>query len=610
MTQRDHAPESACLPSAEAETNTHKNGGYRWNQAEDRKIDITGLPLGYIYDDERKLILRFKGLGTEPICGPLRVAMKVRNVKGTASAHVIEFYSSEGDRRHTVITATLLQAAPVAVAAQLAELGLTIHCTPSQLVHLLRQWTPDRHGWLADQPGWITVEDQLAYVTHRGKIHMHGREAAPPIIALGGEKNPDQAGSAKGWFDGPARLARGNPLVMFAISTALAGPLLEPLGQEGGGVGFYGGTSCGKSTALAAAVSVYGSPRRMMSYNATPAALEAAASNAKDSLLAIDEIPTRLASVARALTSDLYMLANGTGRKRSDRDIAHLEPSAWRTMLITTAEASLPEIFAQSGMEIPNGLTTRLADIPAESWAYRGFDHLHEYDRPAAFADALKRGAHSHYGHAAPRFLEALTRSLATNELGALEHAYAVLLADLLKPFEDVKAGPDDGPEQRVMRRFAVAALAGQLACHWKIVPWSKRETQAAIKEVAGLWLEQRRQKTQVDRISVPQQVQAYVNAHPELFADVGDGEEFLVGRHSGWHDAERLAIGSEAFAAIVHPTLPRVAARQLAKLGILIAGSEARSLQQRRSPTIDPSRGREYHVSMAALERHVRAAI
>ncbi len=611
MTTRDPASDTACLPLAQADADTDQNRGYRWTDAEATRIDITGLPAGYINDDERMMILRIKSNGTEPVCGPLRVAMKLKNPDETASAHVIEFYTTEGRRRHTVITATNLMTAPTAVAAHLAELGLTITGTASQLAHLLRQWVADRQGCLAEQPGWFTADQQLAYVTQHGTIYAANRNAdALPIIAIGGETVPDQAGSARAWYEGPARLAQGNPLVMFAIASALAGPLFEPLGLEGGGAALFGGTSCGKSTALAAGVSVHGSPKRTMTFNASAAAFETAAYRAKDALLAIDEIPTRLGSIARELSGVLYMLSNGVGRKRSNRELADLDPAVWKTMILTTAEASLPEIYALSRMVIPEGLATRFADIPAESWRYRGFANLHEYDQPAAFADGLKRECHATYGHAAPHFLQQLTKALAKDGGMVLRRAYASLLKDLLAPIDTVRAGPESGPEQRVMRRFAVVALAGQLACHWGIVPWSKGETQAAIREIAGLWLKQRRQRMPAAQEEVPEQIKVYLDANPASFADVAAGKEFRVGTHSGWHDAGKVAISSEAFSAIVHPMLPRDAARQLDMLGILIVGGEARSLQQRRSPRIDPSRGREYWVSKAALERYLGASI
>ena len=52
-----------------------------------------------------------------------------------------------------------------------------------------------------------------------------------------------RSGTLKGWQDGIAARAAGNSRLMFAISAALAPPLLEPLGMEGGGVHLRGGST-------------------------------------------------------------------------------------------------------------------------------------------------------------------------------------------------------------------------------------------------------------------------------------------------------------------------------------------------------------------------------
>ncbi|REF73509.1 DUF927 domain-containing protein [Paracoccus versutus] len=604
MTSRNSAPEPACPVAADPEND--ENRGYRWSEEEHVRTDITGLPVGYLYDDQARMICLVKSHGVQPLCGPLRVAMSLTNQQENASAILIEFFNASGTRRRTVITATQLMSAPGPVAAHLAELGLMIPGSPAQLVHLLRQWVPDRHGLLAEQPGWIHAEGQIGCVTPQGRI-FSGDQCTEdrPIIALGGETAVDQAGSFQGWHDGLARLARHNPLLIFAICVALAAPLLALLGLAGGGFGIFGRTSSGKTTVLHVARSVYGAPGKLMSWHASTTAFETAAHRARDGLLAIDEIPTRESTVARELTSVLYMLANGVGKKRSNVSLDDLDPRAWQTMILTTAEAPLPEIYTQSRLTIPEGLTTRLADIPATSWQHGGFAHLHEYPDPAAFADALKAECGQHHGHAGPRFIERLVAEQVRSGTGRLKTLYNAVLADILKRLSASFSQSPDGPERRVIGRFAAVSVAGQLACHWQIVPWQAQEVRTAIMEVASLWLEQRRALMPPPQTEISERLMTYFKEHQDSFADVDSGETFSVHAHAGWHDAERLVISSEVFAQIVRPLLPRTAARQLHQLGILIAGGEARSLQQRRSPRIDPSRGREYWLSKAGLARN-----
>jgi uncharacterized protein (DUF927 family) len=55
-------------------------------------------------------------------------------------------------------------------------------------------------------------------------------------------------GTLAQWSTTIGALCQDNPAALFAISSALAGPLLKPLGKGGGGFHFIGDSSCGKTT--------------------------------------------------------------------------------------------------------------------------------------------------------------------------------------------------------------------------------------------------------------------------------------------------------------------------------------------------------------------------
>ncbi|MBB5501556.1 DUF927 domain-containing protein [Paraburkholderia sp. MM5384-R2] len=98
------------------------------------------------------------------------------------------------------------------------------------------------------------------------------------------------AGTFEAWKSGVAALAKGNPLLMLAISAGLAGPLLALLNMEGAGLHFYSDSSTGKSTSLYASLSAWGSPAYKRTWRSTSNGLEAAGSLHTDTLLALDEI--------------------------------------------------------------------------------------------------------------------------------------------------------------------------------------------------------------------------------------------------------------------------------------------------------------------------------
>lgn len=334
-----------------------------------------------------------------------------------------------------VVSAGDLMKSAAEVAAQLAERGLAVMGSPAQLVSLLRKWVPAREGWLATEAGWVIVPGQRGYHLPDGRVLAGAGKGQVPIISLkagaGGDHNA--SGNLAGWRDEVAASARGNPLLMFAISAALAGAMLHSLGLEGGGFNVYGRTSSGKTTVLFAAQSVFGSPDDLMQWHATESAFEAAARGSKDGALIVDEIPTRDPGTAKAIGRTLYMLANGTGKKRSNARLADIGPATWRAMLLTSAEAALPEFHAAARMEMPEGLSVRLADIPAKSWAHGGFATLHGHGSPASFSDAVKAMARRDYGHAGSAFIQHLIAAEDAGKGDTLRKLHDAITRDIVQ---------------------------------------------------------------------------------------------------------------------------------------------------------------------------------
>jgi putative DNA primase/helicase len=67
-----------------------------------------------------------------------------------------------------------------------------------------------------------------------------------------------ERGTLPEWRDNVARYAVGNDLLVLAISTAFAAPLLDVLSEPSGGVHLHGISQSGKTTTVRCAKSVYG----------------------------------------------------------------------------------------------------------------------------------------------------------------------------------------------------------------------------------------------------------------------------------------------------------------------------------------------------------------
>jgi uncharacterized protein (DUF927 family) len=197
------------------------------------------------------------------------------------------------------------------------------------------------------------------------------------------------AGTAEDWRDSVAALAMGNTRLVFSLSVAFSGPLLDVAGEDSGGFHLRGSSSCGKTTSLKAASSVWGSPSAYpRTWRATSNGLESLASLHSDGLLILDELSQ---IDPREAGEAAYLLANGQGKARATRTGAARQSARWRLVFLSSGEESLGALMARVGRKASAGQEIRLADIEADAGAGMGaFEALHDQPSPAAFALAVK----------------------------------------------------------------------------------------------------------------------------------------------------------------------------------------------------------------------------
>jgi hypothetical protein len=178
--------------------------------------------------------------------------------------------------------------------------------------------------------------------------------------------------------------------MVAAVSLAFAGPLLEPLSMDGGGLHLRGASSRGKSTVQRVAVSVWGSPRFLHSWRATANGLEGVAAACNGSLLALDEIGEISGRDAGAAA---YMLANGAGKARAMRSGAARAAVRWRVAVLSSGEITLADKMAEAGGKAAAGQAVRLLDVAADDRAHGAFDTCtaHRTARPSRIGCARRR---------------------------------------------------------------------------------------------------------------------------------------------------------------------------------------------------------------------------
>ncbi|MEO7128814.1 MAG: DUF927 domain-containing protein, partial [Rhodoferax sp.] len=380
------------------------------------------------------------------------------------------------------------------------------------------------------QTGWADV-DHRAFVLPDEVI---GPKAST-VAYQSGERGQDEytvAGTLDGWRQGIAALAVGNPLLMVALCTAFAGPVLARCNAESGGIHFVGDSSTGKTTAIEAACSVWGGPSFRRSWRATGNGMEGVAALFNDSLLALDEISE---CDPREVGAIIYALGNGRGKQRASRSGAARAVARWRCSVLSSGERSIGTTMAEGGHRVKAGQSVRLLDVPAQR-TYGAWDTLHQHASGTAFSDALKREAVTHYGHAGREFLEKLTRDHDVNFSDAL---------DTIKAWPEFQVQSDEGQAKRAAARFAILGLAGELATDYGVTGWPKGAaiTSAAAAFVA--WQALRGTgRGNLERDQVAERIVSFIERHGDSrFSDVDSDDDqraAMVRERAGWwHDGD-----------------------------------------------------------------------
>jgi Domain of unknown function (DUF927) len=297
------------------------------------------------------------------------------NASPTASV-VIEGWArwlrwrDEDGRVHTQpISDADLHGDPRALCAMLAGLGLKVATGPNRgkLLRYLNEASVQSRVTIVPRTGWHEVGDKKVFALPN---ETFGSARGETVIVQGATTAPfEKSGSLADWQSGVGSLVTGHARGVFAVSVALAGPLLGLLGLEGGGFHFCGQSSRGKSTLVEAAASVWGKgaiPGFVRPWRTTANALEGAAAIHSDTLLVLDELgmidPREAAAAA-------YQLAAGSGKGRSARDGSLRTSLTWRTMVISTGEVRLSDKLVEGKQRARAGQQVRLVDIPADAGA-------------------------------------------------------------------------------------------------------------------------------------------------------------------------------------------------------------------------------------------------
>lgn len=416
------------------------------------------------------------------VCRKLEIIARTRDKIGDNWGLLVRFADPDNTVKEWNIPAELLATSEGAeVVKGLMGRGLLIGAGPKakqRLLEYLCRYDGSERATIVPRLGW----HDGAFLLPDGQLGDSGETLV--FQASNKQREVMQcAGTLQDWQQHIARYCEGNSRLAFAVSVAFAGPLLDVIGGESGGFHFYGDSSQGKTTLLQVAASVFGTPGYLQTWRATDNAIEAIAAAYSDCLLPLDEIHQ---CDPRIVGETVYMLGNGRGKNRAnDRGGSRGSVAEWRLLFLSSGEKTLAAHMAEARKEMKAGMEIRMLAVQADAGQSLGlFDNLHDKGSGKALADHLKAGIARYHGTPARAYIGRLVQE--RGQLGA------VIRQQLTRFCDEVLPADAHGQAHRAASRFALVAVAGELASMWGVTGWPQGAAWQAAKVCFADWLKAR----------------------------------------------------------------------------------------------------------------------
>lgn len=307
----------------------------------------------------------------------------------------------------------------------------------------------------------------------------YGKNEDEELLFHSDSKSPyTVSGSFEEWQE-LSQLIEPHSLAVLAFSCAFSGQLVTPLAIESGGFHIYGTSTDGKSTITKASCSVWGNPKHISkSWRTTDNALENEAELRNDGFLNLDELRQ---ATSKAVLNSLYMITGGQGKARSTKAGKNKDSKQFGLMYTSTGEITLEDHLRRGGIELDAGLLLRFAHLSSDAGkGYGVFECINYGSNSSDVGNHINELASKHYGHAGIKWLEYLTN---------YKDAVMQKAQELLDSFIEQHTQVNNGQANRVLRRFALVAVAGELATLAGITGWQQGRAFEAVAQCFNAWL-------------------------------------------------------------------------------------------------------------------------
>lgn len=434
------------------------------------------------------------------ISPPLTILGEARNIKNNDWKRVIQFYDKDNTQHTLLIPYEHFMGEAQDALKLIANHGLM---PPRQsykkniFIQYIQDYPIEKRFRCVDRAGWHGT----AFVTPN---KTYGYNENEDLLFHSENPNLYKVSGVFSEWQQLSRLIEPHDLGVLVFSSAFSGQLVTPMNAESGGFHIYGSSTDGKSTITKAACSIWGNPKDISkSWRTTDNALENEAELRNDNFLNLDELRQ---ATPKAVSDIVYMLTGGQGKARSSKAGKNKDAKQFSLIYTSTGEVTLEEHLRRGNIELDAGLLLRFTHLSSDSNKGFGvFDCINYGSSAQDVGNRINELASQHYGHAGQQWLEYLTQDFSNT----IELANS-LFNSFIQQFNHLQ----NGQANRVLRRFALVAVAGELATQANITGWQKGRAFHAVGQCFKKWMANLGNGKNLEETKILQHIKAFFEAH------------------------------------------------------------------------------------------------
>lgn len=285
----------------------------------------------------------------------------------------------------------------------------------------------------------------------------------------------------------------GNPMLVFALCVALAGPFQSVAGLDNVIFHFFGDSSTGKTTALQIAVTVWGCGLDPQSsggratlverWNATANAMEPLAAAHSGIVLVIDELGS-----SGDLAISVYNVTAGQGKARMQKIGGLRSTDQWTLFILSAGEVSMQEKIENTAKrKAKTGEIIRALDIPVGALPTNM--NLSKDDE-RLLVERVKAQCGEMFGTAGPAFIQAVCDYFQSEQaLREWLDQNSTALFEKLIDYAVASGRTLGAAHKRAMRRFSFVGAVGTLAAQAGILPFDEGLIETTMLTISDAWL-------------------------------------------------------------------------------------------------------------------------